>query len=90
MASSLASPSTYLGHGLPRRESLHVDDMAAACVHVMTLDPAVYRAHTRPLLSHLNVGAGTDVTIRELAETSMAVYVKKWAKFPNKAIFAAG
>ena len=59
---------TIWGTGRPRREFLHVDDMAAACVHVMELDPAVYRAHTRPLLSHINVGTGQDVTIRELAE----------------------
>ncbi len=51
------------------REFLHVDDMAAACVHVMALDPAVYQAHTRPMLSHINVGTGQDVTIRELAQT---------------------
>ncbi len=57
------------GTGTPRREFLHVDDMAAACVHVMELDPAVYQAHTRPMLSHINVGTGQDVTIRELAET---------------------
>ncbi|NEV64168.1 GDP-L-fucose synthase [Thiorhodococcus minor] len=57
------------GTGTPRREFLHVDDMAAACVHVMELSPEVYRAHTQPMLSHINVGAGVDCTIRELAET---------------------
>ena len=46
-----------------------VDDMAAASVHVMELDEALYRAHTRPMLSHINVGTGVDCTIRELAET---------------------
>jgi GDP-L-fucose synthase len=60
---------TIWGTGRPRREFLHVDDMAAACVHVMALDPAVYQAHTRPMLSHINVGTGQDVTIRELAQT---------------------
>lgn len=55
------------GSGTPRREFLHVDDMAAACVHVMGLDAAIYRAHTQPMLSHINVGCGEDVTIRELA-----------------------
>ena len=60
---------TIWGTGRPRREFLHVDDMAAACVHVMELAPAVYRAHTQPMLSHINVGTGQDVTIRELAET---------------------
>jgi len=57
------------GTGTPRREFLHVDDMAAACVHVMALAPAVYQAQTRPMQSHINVGTGQDVTIHELAET---------------------
>lgn len=57
------------GSGKPMREFLHVDDMAAACVHVMRLDTAAYRAHTQPMLSHINVGTGQDCTIRELAET---------------------
>ncbi len=56
------------GSGNPRREFLHVDDMAAACVHVMALPAEVYRAHTEPMLSHINIGTGEDCTIRELAE----------------------
>jgi len=57
------------GSGKPMREFLHVDDMAAACVHVMELDKAIYDTHTQPMLSHINVGTGVDCTIRELAET---------------------
>ncbi len=57
------------GSGTPMREFLHVDDMAAACVHVMELPDETYRAHTQPMLSHINVGTGVDCTIRELAET---------------------
>jgi len=57
------------GSGKPMREFLHVDDMAAACVHVMELDDATYQANTEPMLSHINVGTGVDCTIRELAET---------------------
>ncbi|MBP8150802.1 MAG: GDP-L-fucose synthase [Xylophilus sp.] len=57
------------GSGTPMREFLHVDDMAAASVHVMNLDADTYRAHTQPMLSHINVGTGVDCTIRELAET---------------------
>jgi GDP-L-fucose synthase len=57
------------GTGKPRREFLHVDDMASACVHVMGLDPDTYRANTGPMLSHINVGTGVDVTIGELAAT---------------------
>lgn len=57
------------GSGTPMREFLHVDDMAAASVHVMNLPVADYQAHTQPMLSHINVGTGVDCTIRELAET---------------------
>jgi GDP-L-fucose synthase len=57
------------GTGTPRREFLYVDDMAAASVHVMGLAPEVYRAHTAEMLSHINVGFGSDVTIAELAQT---------------------
>lgn len=57
------------GTGKAMREFLHVDDMAAACIHVMGLSEAEYTSCTEPMLSHLNVGTGTDVTIRELAET---------------------
>lgn len=57
------------GTGTPMREFLHVDDMAAACVHVMGLDSEVYQANTQPMLSHINVGTGVDCTIKELVET---------------------
>ena len=57
------------GSGKPMREFLYVDDMAAASVYVMELDSVVYRTHTEPMLSHINVGTGTDCSIRELAET---------------------
>lgn len=57
------------GTGSPSREFLHVDDMAAASLHVLELDQSVYQANTGPMLSHINVGTGKDVTIRELAET---------------------
>ena len=56
------------GSGRPMREFLHVDDMAAASVYVMNLDKAVYDQHTEPMLSHINVGFGSDVTIKELAQ----------------------
>ncbi|MCE7058285.1 GDP-L-fucose synthase [Algoriphagus sp. AGSA1] len=57
------------GSGKPMREFLHVDDMAAACVHIMALDKALYDQHTEPMLSHINVGTGIDCTIKELAQT---------------------
>jgi len=57
------------GTGTPMREFLYVDDMATASVHVMNLDKATYDANTQPMLSHINVGTGEDITIRQLAET---------------------
>lgn len=57
------------GSGKPMREFLHVDDMAAASVHVMNLDKDIYDQNTEPMLSHINVGTGVDCTIRELVET---------------------
>lgn len=56
------------GSGTPMREFLYVDDMAAASVHVMNLDPTTYVQHTQPMLSHINVGYGSDVSIKELAQ----------------------
>lgn len=58
---------TIWGSGTPHREFLYVDDMAAASVHVMNLDKATYDLHTQPMQSHINVGYGRDITIRELA-----------------------
>jgi len=57
------------GTGTPKREFLYVDDMAAASVHVMKLPQAIYAQHTQPMLSHINVGYGSDVTIAEAART---------------------
>ncbi|MBV6750863.1 GDP-L-fucose synthase [Pseudomonas chlororaphis] len=57
------------GSGKPLREFLHVDDMAAASVHVMGLSKEEYFAQAQPMLSHVNVGTGIDCSIRELAET---------------------
>ncbi len=55
------------GSGTPMREFLYVDDMAEASVFVMQLDKATYDQHTEPMQSHINVGFGSDVTIKELA-----------------------
>jgi len=57
------------GSGTPMREFLYVDDMAEASLFVHNLDNAAYEKNTQPMLSHINIGTGTDVTIRELAET---------------------
>ena len=55
------------GTGTPKREFLHVDDMAAASLFVLDLPADTYRAHTQPMLSHINVGSGQEVSIGELA-----------------------
>ncbi|MET0116631.1 MAG: GDP-L-fucose synthase [Sedimenticola sp.] len=69
-AREAAAPSvTVWGTGTPKREFLHVDDMAAASIHVMNLGQQDYQAHTSPMCSHINVGFGSDITIKELAET---------------------
>jgi GDP-L-fucose synthase len=57
------------GTGAPMREFLYVDDMAAASVFVMELDKRIYDQHTESMQSHINVGFGSDITIKELAET---------------------
>jgi len=56
------------GSGSPLREFLYVDDMAAASHYVMNLDVNIYKTNTESMLSHLNVGYGSDLTIKELAE----------------------
>ena len=55
------------GTGTPRREFLHVDDMAEASLFVLDLPKAVYDANTQPMLSHINIGSGTDISIADLA-----------------------
>ena len=57
------------GSGNAMREFLHVDDMAAASVHVMELPLGAYQFNTQTMLSHINIGTGVDCSIRELAET---------------------
>ncbi|MFM7028520.1 MAG: GDP-L-fucose synthase family protein [Chakrabartia sp.] len=61
------------GTGAPRREFLHVDDMAAASVFILTLAKEAYAANTQPMLSHINVGTGDDISIADLAQTIAGV-----------------
>jgi GDP-L-fucose synthase len=61
------------GTGNAMREFLYVDDMAEASLFVLELDEKAYQANTKPMLSHINVGTGKDVTIREMAETMRQV-----------------
>lgn len=56
------------GTGKPRREFLFVDDAAEASVYVMNLEKPSYDSLTSPMVSHINVGAGEDLSIAELAK----------------------
>jgi GDP-L-fucose synthase len=65
-----AAPEVLIwGTGAPMREFLYVDDMAEACLHIMELDPDSYARNTQPMLSHINIGTGEDLSIRDLAKT---------------------
>ena len=72
------------GTGNAMREFLYVDDMASASLFVLGLDEEIYKDNTGPMLSHINVGTGVDVTIRELAET-----IKKVVGFTGRLAFDA-
>jgi GDP-L-fucose synthase len=61
------------GTGNAMREFLYVDDMAVASLFVLELDKETYKANTKPMLSHINVGTGKEVTIKEMAETMKEV-----------------
>jgi len=61
------------GTGKAMREFLYVDDMAEASLFVLELDEKTYQANTKSMLSHINVGTGKDVTIKEMAETMKQV-----------------
>ena len=56
------------GTGSAIREFLHVDDMASASITVMNLDFKSYKEKTEPMLSHINVGTGSECSIKELTE----------------------
>lgn len=61
------------GTGEAMREFLYVDDMAKASLFVLELDKKTYQVNTKSMLSHINVGTGKDITIREVAETMKQV-----------------
>jgi GDP-L-fucose synthase len=65
---SNAKSVTVWGTGNPRREFLYVDDLADASIYVMNLPKVTYDQHTTPMLSHINVGSGSDVTIAKVAQ----------------------
>jgi len=57
------------GSGKPMREFLHVDDMADASIHIINIDKKILESEVDPMLSHINVGTGTDITITNVAQT---------------------
>ena len=61
------------GTGKAMREFLYVDDMAEASLFVLELDEQTYKVNTQPMLSHINMGTGKDITIRDMAETMKQV-----------------
>ena len=73
---------TVWGTGNVYREFLHCDDLATACLFVMQLEPEIYKSMTTPMQSHLNIGFGSDVTIKELAHT-----IKDIVGFEGQLIF---
>ena len=70
------------GSGKPMREFMYVDDMADASLFVHYLPKPTFDENTSPMLSHINVGTGTDVTIRELAES-----IRDVVGFEGKIVF---
>ena len=70
------------GTGNAMREFLYVDDMAAASLFVLELGEEAYQAITKPTLSHINIGTGTEITIHELAET-----MKEIVGFKGEVVF---
>ncbi len=70
------------GTGKAMREFLYVDDMAEASLFVLELDEETYKANTQPMLSHINVGTGKDVTIRGVVQI-----MKQVVGYEGKLIF---
>ena len=73
---------TIWGTGNVRREFLYVDDMARASIQLMNLEEKLYNKYTNSMRSHINVGSGKDLTIKELAET-----IKEVVAFNGKTVF---
>ena len=73
---------TIWGTGKPKREFLYVDDLARASILLMNLDKSIYKKYTSPTCSHINVGTGVDINIRELAEL-----IKQVVEYKGKIFF---
>ncbi len=85
-AKETGQPSVRVwGTGQAKRDFLHVDDLADACVHVMALADDAYHACTSPMQSHINVGSGTEVTIAECASL-----IRDATGYPGEIMFDSG
>jgi GDP-L-fucose synthase len=58
---------TIWGSGLPRREFLYVDDLADAAIYIMDIEKSQLHSVSSPRCSHINIGSGNDLSIKELA-----------------------
>ena len=72
------------GSGKPMREFLHVDDMADASIHIMDIDKKILESEVDPMLSHINIGTGADITIKDVAQI-----VKEVVGFYGEIVFNA-
>ena len=70
------------GSGKPMREFLHVDDMAEASIHIMNLNKKILEEEIDPMLSHINVGTGIDIKIKDIAKM-----IKEIVEFDGEIIF---
>ena len=81
--SATHSPKIIIwGTGTPYREFLHVDDLASACFFLMQSDDTLYEKFTHPMLSHINIGTGKDITISALADV-----IKKVVGFEGEIVY---
>ena len=72
------------GSGKPMREFLHVDDMAGASIHIMDIDKKILESEVDPMLSHINIGTGVDIMIKDVAQI-----VKEVVGFCGEIVFNA-
>jgi GDP-L-fucose synthase len=72
------------GTGNALREFLYVDDMASASIFVLSVDKDLYEDNTKPMLSHINIGSGEEISISALAQI-----IKNIVGFEGKLVFDA-
>ena len=82
-AKNKKNPEVILwGTGKPKREFLHVDDMAEACIKIMNIKKNIFNKLTKETCSHVNIGSGSDLSIKELANM-----IKKIVRYSGKIKF---